>query len=54
MDLAAMEGGQWHQSQPDYIMAWDGYAKLFQNIAIQRPRFHDLDHRSIVALIKRG
>jgi hypothetical protein len=35
-------------------MAWDGDAKLFRNVAIQRPRIHDLDHRAIVATIKRG
>ncbi len=47
-------GRQWHQSQPDYCMAWDGDAKLFQNIAIQRPWIHDSDHRAIVATIRRG
>jgi hypothetical protein len=35
-------------------MAWDGDAKLFQNVAIRRPRIHDLDHRAIVVTIKRG
>ncbi len=25
-------GGQWHQSQPDYCMARDGDAKLFQGV----------------------
>jgi hypothetical protein len=47
-------GRQWHQSQPDYCMARDGDAKLFQNVAIRRPRIHDSDHRAILATIKRG
>jgi hypothetical protein len=47
-------GGQWHQSQPDYCMAWDVDAKLFQNVAIQQPRIHDSDHRAIVKTIRRG
>jgi hypothetical protein len=47
-------GGQWHQSQPDYCMAWDRDAKLFRNVAIRRPRSHDSDHRAVVALISRG
>jgi hypothetical protein len=47
-------GEQWHQSQPDYCMAWDGDAKLFQNVAIRRPRIHDSDHRAIVAMIRKG
>ncbi len=33
MDLAAMEGGHWHQSQPDYCMARDADAKLIRNVA---------------------
>jgi hypothetical protein len=47
-------GGQWHQSQPDYCMARGGDEKLFHNMAFWQPRFHDLDHRAINALIKRG
>jgi hypothetical protein len=47
-------GGQWHQSQPDYCMARDGDAKLFQGIAFWWPWIHDSDHRAVVALILRG
>jgi hypothetical protein len=35
-------------------MAWDGDAKLFQNVAIRRPWIHDSDHRAIIATIRRG
>jgi hypothetical protein len=54
MDLAATEGGQWHQSQPDYCMAQDRDEKLFRNMAFWQPRFHNLDHQAIFALIARG
>ena len=47
-------GGQWHQSQPDYCMARDRDAKLFQNVAVRRPRIHDSDHRAVVAKIWKG
>jgi hypothetical protein len=47
-------GGQWHQSQQDHCMARDRDAKLFRNVAIQWPWFHDLDHRAVVVLILRG
>ena len=47
-------GGQWHQSQPDYCMARDRDAKLFQNVAIRRPRIHDSDHRAVVAKSRKG
>jgi hypothetical protein len=47
-------GGQCHQSQPDYCMAWDKDMKLFWNVAFQQPRIHDLDHWAIVASISRG
>jgi hypothetical protein len=35
-------------------MAWDRDTKLFQNVAFQQPRIHDLDHRAVVASILRG
>jgi hypothetical protein len=47
-------GGHWHQSQPDYCMAWGEDAKLFCNVAFWQPRFHTLDHRAVVASIVRG
>jgi hypothetical protein len=39
-------GRQWHQSQPDYCMARERDGKLFQNVAVRRPRIHDSDHRA--------
>ncbi len=47
-------GGRWYQSQPDYIMAREDNTKAFQNVAFRRPRFHDSDHRAVVASISRG
>jgi hypothetical protein len=49
-----LRGGQWYQSQPDYCMARDRDAKFFWNVAVRRPRIHDMDHRAIVTLILRG
>jgi hypothetical protein len=47
-------GGHWHQSQPDYCMAWGEDAKLFRNVAFRQPRFHTSDHWAVVASIVRG
>jgi hypothetical protein len=47
-------GVHWHQSQPDYCMAWGEDVKLFCNVAFWQPRFHTSDHRAIVASIVRG
>jgi hypothetical protein len=46
-------GVHWHQSQPDYCMAWGKDAKLFHNVAFQQPRFHTSDHWAVVASIVR-
>ncbi len=46
-------GVHWHQSQPDYCMAWGEEAKLFRNVAFWQPRFHTSDHRAILASIVR-
>ena len=54
MDLAAAEGGRWYTSQPDNVMAREGDTRAFWNVAFQRLRFHDLDHRVAVATILRG
>ncbi len=47
-------GGCWYQSQPKYIMAWEGDMKVFLNVAFQQPRIHNLDHCAVVATILRG
>jgi hypothetical protein len=47
-------GVHWHQSQPDYCMAWGKDAKLFRNVAFWQPRLHTLDHWAVVASIVRG
>ncbi len=47
-------GVHWHQSQPDYCMAWGKDAKLFHNVAFWQPRFLTLDHWAVVTSIVRG
>ena len=47
-------GGHWHQSQPDYCMAGDASVRHFRNVAFRQPRFHDSDHRAVVASIRKG
>jgi len=54
VDLAAAEGGRWYHSQPDYIMAREVDTRAFWSVGFQQPRFHDSDHRAVVARILRG
>jgi hypothetical protein len=54
MDLAATEGGTVAPIPARYCMARDRDAKLFRNVAIRWPWFHDSDHRAVVASILRG
>ena len=35
-------------------MARDSDQRLFQNVAFQQPRVHNLDHHAVIALISRG
>jgi hypothetical protein len=47
-------GGRWYHSQPDYIMARGVDTKAFRSVGFRQPRFHDSDHRAVVANISRG
>jgi hypothetical protein len=47
-------GGRWYHSQPDYIMARGVDMKAFRSVGFWQPRFHDSDHRAVVANILRG
>jgi hypothetical protein len=47
-------GGHWHQSQPDYCMARELDVRHFRNVAFWQPRIHNLDHRAVVASIRKG
>jgi len=47
-------GRRWYQSQPDYIMARGVNTTAFRSVDFLRPRFHDTDHRAVVANISRG
>ena len=46
--------GKLHYSQPDYIMARDRDCRRFRNVGFRWPRYHDSDHRAVVATIKSG
>ncbi len=54
MNLGTMEGGQWHQSQPDDSMARNVIAKLIWNVAFRQPQIHTSDHCAVVVLLLRG
>ena len=43
-----------HYSQPDYIMARDRDCRRFRNVGFRWQRYHDSDHRAVVATIKLG
>jgi hypothetical protein len=43
--------GRTHYSQPDYIMAREGDRRRFWTVGFRWPRYHDSDHRAIVATI---
>jgi hypothetical protein len=47
-------GGRWYHSQPDYIMARGVDMTAFRSVGFRQPRFHDSDHRAVVANISRG
>jgi hypothetical protein len=46
--------GRTHYSQPDYIMAREGDGRRFRTVGFRWPRYHDSDHRAVVATIRRG
>jgi hypothetical protein len=54
LDLAAKREGRTHYSQPDYIMAREGDVRQFWTVGFRWPRYHDSDHRAVVATIRRG
>ena len=43
-----------HYSQPDYIMVRERDRRRFRNVGFRWPRYHDSDHRAVVATIKSG
>ena len=43
-----------HYSQPDYVMVRERDRRRFQNVGFWWPRYHDLDHRAVIATIKSG
>jgi hypothetical protein len=43
-----------HHLQPDYILAREGDMRLLRGIRFWLPRYHNLDHRAIVATIRAG
>jgi len=47
-------GGRWYHSQPDYIMPREVDTQAFWSVGFRQPRFHDSDHRAVVAPIFRG
>jgi hypothetical protein len=49
-----LRGGRWYHSQPDYVMAREVDTKAFWSVGFRQPRFHDSDHRAVVANIMRG
>ena len=46
--------GKMHYSQPDYIMVRERDRRRFRNVGFRWLRYHDLDHRAVVATIKSG
>ncbi len=46
--------GKLHFSQPDYVMARERDCGRFRNVGFRWPRYHDSDHRAVVATIKWG
>jgi hypothetical protein len=42
-------GREWCYSQPDYILGNERITKRLRRVAFFSPRFHDLDHRAVVA-----
>ena len=46
--------GKLHYLQPDYVMARDRDCRRFRNVGFRWPRYHDSDHRAVVATIKSG
>jgi hypothetical protein len=46
--------GKMHYSQPDYVMMRERDHRRFRNVGFRWPRYHDSDHRAVVATIKSG
>jgi hypothetical protein len=46
--------GRMHYSQPDYILAREGDVRRFWKVGFCWPRYHDLDHRAVVARGRKG
>jgi hypothetical protein len=46
--------GKMHYSQPDYVMVRERDHRRFRNVGFRWPRYHDSDHRAVVATIKLG
>jgi len=46
--------GKLHYSQPDYVMARDRDCRRFRNVGFRWLRYHDSDHRAVVATKKSG
>jgi len=46
--------GKMHYSQPDYVMVRERVRRRFRKVGFRWPRYHDLDHRAVVATIKSG
>ena len=43
-----------HYLQPDYVMVREWDRRRFWKVGFQWPRYHDSDHRAVVATIKSG
>jgi hypothetical protein len=46
--------GRTHYSQPDYILAREGDVRRFRKVGFRWPRYHDSNHRAVVATIQQG
>jgi hypothetical protein len=42
-------GGEWCYSQPDYFLGNECIMKRLRRVAFCSPRYHDSDHRAVVA-----
>lgn len=45
---------KWVASKPDYFLACKGDKECFKSVAIRQPRYHDSDHRAIIAHFRWG
>jgi hypothetical protein len=46
--------GKMHYSQPDYVLVRERDHRRFQKVGFRWPRYHDSDHRAVVAILKSG